>query len=381
MTGQVLLVLLVIVLLLASAFFVAAEFALIAARRTVIEPLAVQSKRARATLQAMEDVSVMMATAQLGITLCGVLLGALGEPAVAKLLEPAFSWLGVPESALHPTALVVALLLVVSAHVALGEMVPKNIALAGPEKTAMLLAPMLKAIATLLGPVVRGLNNLANRFVRLTGREPREEVTSAFTRDEVAGMVAESRAEGLLDDDEHQLITSALDFEHGTLRAVLLPDSQVVSVDAGASAAEVEKLCARTGFSRFPVVDDQGRYIGYVHIRDVMAVPADDRDRPLPEDAIRRLPAFAEGTELRAALDRMRRVGAHLAQVAADPTGGQAQRLAGRAVAIPMPARRRGLVTLEDVIEELVGTIGDATRRGPEPERGTAAAAGEPEIR
>lgn len=366
MTNEWLLLGLVILLLIASAFFVGAEFALVAARRTVVEPLAVHSRRARITLRAMEEVSLMMATAQLGITLCGVLLGALGEPAIAALLEPVFADLGVPEQALHPVALVIALLLVVSAHVALGEMVPKNIALAGPEKTAVMLAPLLRGVATFLGPVIRGLNRFSNWIVRFTGREPKDEVTSSFTREEVAGLVAESRAEGLLDAEEHQLITSALHFGSGTLRSVLLPDDQVIPLAPGTTPAEVERLCARTGFSRFPVLDTQGRYAGYLHIRDVVAVPAERRDEPVADDLIRPLPAFSEGTELRDALDRMRRAGAHLAQVASDPTGAQAQRLAGRAVAIPMPDKRRGLVMLEDVIETLIGHIGDATRRRPE---------------
>ena len=182
MTANWLLLGLVIILLAASAFFVAAEFSLIAARRTIIEPLAVSSSRARSTLKAMEHVSLMMACAQLGITLCGVLLGALGEPAVAALLEPVFHALGVPEAWLHPVSLVIALLLVVSAHVALGEMVPKNIAIAGPERTALALAPPLAAIATAIGPIIRSLNRFANAVVRLTGREPKDEVTSALVK-------------------------------------------------------------------------------------------------------------------------------------------------------------------------------------------------------
>ena len=145
----------------------AAEFSLIAARRTVIEPMAVSNPRARGTLKAMENVSEMMACAQLGITLCGVLLGALGEPAVAALLEPVFHALGVPEAWLHPVSLVIALLLVVSAHVALGEMVPKNIAIAGPEQTALMLAPPLMAISTAIGPIIRALNHFSNAVVKL----------------------------------------------------------------------------------------------------------------------------------------------------------------------------------------------------------------------
>ena len=239
-------------LLALSAFFVAAEFALISARRTVIEPLAVNSYRARATLKAMEEVSVMMATAQLGITLCGVLLGALGEPAIAHLLEPLFHSLGVPESWLHPVSLVVALLLVVSAHVALGEMVPKNIALAAPERTAMMLAAPMRALVKAIGPIVRGLNHVANWTVRLLGFHPKDEVASSFNREEVAGLLAESREEGLLDPEDHWLITSALQFDTEAVTSVLVPDTEVVAVPVGVTAAGVERACAHSGFSRFP---------------------------------------------------------------------------------------------------------------------------------
>lgn len=365
MSSEGWLLVLVVFLLLASGFFVAAEFALISARRTVVEPMAIASGRARATLKAMEDVSVMMATAQLGITLCGVLLGALGEPAVATLLEPPFRSLGVPQGWLHPVSLTIALLLVVSAHVALGEMVPKNIALAGPERTAVLLAPPLRAIATVLGPLVRGLNHIANGTVRLLGKQPRDEVASAFNREEVAGLVAESRAEGLLDAEEHDLITSALQFEFGTLTTVLVPDEQVVAVPAGVTAAEVERACARSGFSRFPIREPDGRYSGYLHIRDVVSIPVADRDLPVPAARIRVLPALPESTGLRAALDRMRQAGAHLAQVSADPVGPPAP--GEQSTPTPPPERREGLVMLEDVIEQLIGEVRDATRRGPEP--------------
>ncbi len=367
----------VVVLLALSAFFVAAEFSLISARRTVIEPRAVTSARARTTLKAMENVSLMMACAQLGITVCGVLLGAVGEPAVASLLEPVFSHVGIPEGALHPVSLVVALVLVVSAHVALGEMVPKNIALAGPENTAILLAPPLRALALFLGPIVRFLNHAANSVVRLLGREPRDEVASAFTRDEVAGLVSESRSEGLLEDSEHNLITSALEFDTASVDRVLLRDADVVSLHAGVTAAEVEQACARTGFSRFPVRGTDGRYIGYLHIRDVLDVPGDRRDAPIPEKLIRPLPVVIAGSELRLALDRMRRRGAHLAQVAAAETpavadGSTSGSAAGRLNALvrppaqPLPEARLGLVTLEDVIEELIGEVRDATRRQPQ---------------
>ncbi len=391
MTLNWLLLLLVVVLLGASAFFVAAEFALIAARRTIVEPMAVNSARARSTLKAMENISEMMACAQLGITLCGVLLGALGEPAVAALLEPVFEAVRVPQGWLHPVSLVVALLLVAAAHVAFGEMVPKNIAIAGPEQVALALAPPLLAVATAIGPVIRTLNRFANAVVRLTGREPRDEVASAFTREEVADLVAESRAEGLLDDDEHQRITSALDFDTADVTAVMVPDAEVVSVSPGVTAAEIERICARTGFSRFPILGENGRFVGYLHIRDVVDIPAGRRDEPVPDDRIRALPTVPPDTDLRTALDRMRRIGAHLAEVAepvAVPssgtgagtgTGSGTSASAGAASLPPggsaphdtrpavIPGRHvQGVVMLEDVIEALIGEIRDATRRSPD---------------
>ena len=373
--------LLVVVFLLAlSAFFVAAEFSLISARRTVIEPRAVTSARARTTLKAMEDVSVMLACAQLGITVCGVLLGALGEPAVARLLESPFHALGISGAALHAVSLVVALLLVVSAHVALGEMVPKNVALAGPENVAVQLAPPLRAIALFLGPVVRGLNHVSNWVVRLIGRQPKDEVASTFTREEVAGLVAESRSEGLLDRQEHDLLTSALDFDSAKVDRVLLADADVVSLHPGVTAAEVEQVCAQTGFSRFPIRGQDGKFIGYLHIRDVIDIPADQRDEPVGMSRIRPLPVVVAGTQLRVALDRMRRLGAHLAQVAAPVPvlsesalpaktpgpGNVTATVPAGPLQQPLPEARLGLVTLEDVIEELIGEVRDATRRRPQ---------------
>lgn len=369
----------VVVLLLAlSAFFVAAEFSLISARRTILEPWAVTSSRARATLRAMENVSVMMACAQLGITVCGVLLGALGEPAVAALLEPVFDGAGISGPAVHVVALVVALLLVVSAHVALGEMVPKNVALAGPERVAIALAPPLRALALFLGPVVTGLNHFSNAVVRLIGREPKSEVASAFTRDEVAGLVAESRSEGLLDRGEHDLLTSALDFDTATVDKVLLADAVVVSLRPGVTPAEVEQACARTGFSRFPIRADDGKFTGYLHIRDVLDIPTGVRDEPIASNRIRPLPVVVTGTQLRVALDRMRRLGAHLAQVAAPvlsdasaaaDAGAVTDLMSGAGsgpLPEPLPAARLGLIALEDVIEELIGEIRDATRARPQ---------------
>ncbi|HEY8582732.1 MAG TPA: CNNM domain-containing protein, partial [Capillimicrobium sp.] len=196
-----------VVLLAANAFFVGAEFAVISARRSVVEPLADEGRRgARATLRAMEQVSLMLAGAQLGITVCTLGLGYLGEPAIAHLLEEPFHAVGVPDPLLHPIAFAIALSIVGYLHVVLGEMVPKNIALAGPERAALVLAPALALFVRAARPAIAVFNWIANAALRLIGVEPRDEVASAFTRDEVAGFVEESRREGLLDADEQRLL-------------------------------------------------------------------------------------------------------------------------------------------------------------------------------
>lgn len=336
----------VAVLIIASAFFVAAEFALIAARRSMIEPQAAHSARARSTLLAMENVSVMMACAQLGITVCGLVLGAVGEPAVSALIAPALSALHIPDGVGEPLALVIALLIVVALHVAVGEMVPKNIALAAPERTALLLTPVLRLIARLLGPLVRGLDRLANLAVRAVGITPVAEVASTFSRTEVAALIAESAAAGLIDPEDRELLDAALDFDSSTVKDLTVPDSVVIAVGPLPTATEVERACARSGFSRFPVLTASGgpdRYAGYVHVRDVLELA--DEDTPVPDRIIRPMPELTAATPLRAALEQMQQGGTHLCRVV---DGGESL----------------GIVMLEDIIEVLVGDIADATRRG-----------------
>src|SRR5674476_1283493 len=190
-------------LLAANAFFVGAEFAVVSARRSAIEPLAAAgSARARTALWAMEHVSLMLACAQLGITVASVSLGVVAEPAVAQVIEGPLAALGLPESAVHPIAVVIALAVVVYLHVVLGEMVPKNLAVAGPDRAALWFAPPLVWVARTVSPVITALNWLANHAVRLLGLEPKNEVASAFTVEEVQSIVERSQAEGLLHDTQ-----------------------------------------------------------------------------------------------------------------------------------------------------------------------------------
>jgi CBS domain containing-hemolysin-like protein len=175
-----------LVLLIGNAFFVGAEFALVSARRTKVEPKAAEGSRvARTTLRAMEGLSQMIAAAQLGITVCSLGLGAVAEPALAHLIEPLAEAVNLPDAWLHPVAFTLAMVCVVYLHVVLGEMVPKNLALAGPERAAFVLGPPMVAIVTVLKPIVYGLDAVANSVVRLLKVEPRTEVISTFTLEEV----------------------------------------------------------------------------------------------------------------------------------------------------------------------------------------------------
>jgi CBS domain containing-hemolysin-like protein len=337
-------ILLGIMLLALNAFFVGAEFALISARRTQIEPRAAAGSRvARTTLTAMENVSLMMAGAQLGITVCSLALGAIAKPAVKHLLQPLFGAVGLPDTAQDVASFVVAMVVVVILHVVLGEMVPKNIALAGPERSALVLGPPLAFVVMLLKPFIVAMNMVANGILRMFGVEPKGEVTSTFTREEVAGLVEESRREGLLDADEYDLLSGALGFQERTVDRVLLPDAGLATVPRGATVAEVEERCAATGYSRFPVRD--GRELtGYLHVKDVLETDPERRLRPVADKWVRPLATVRPGDRLHDALEVMQARGAHMARVADDD------------------GTVHGVVALEDVLEELVGEIRDATQ-------------------
>lgn len=336
---------LIILLLIGNAFFVGAEFGLVSARRSSIELRALSgSWAAKVTLNAMERVSIMLAGAQLGITLCSLGLGALGEPFIAHYLEVPLHSAGIPEALLHPISFVIALMIMTYLHVVFGEMVPKNIALASSDRTALILVPLLVGVVKILYPIVIGLNTLANGILHIIGIQPKDEVASTFTRDEVAGFVEESHREGLLTEDEEQLLSGSLRFDERTIRSVVLPLETLVTVKSTSTPALVEQTAGQTGFSRFPIKNSRGELAGYVHLKDMIDVPQGRRHEPLPRSDIRPLASVSITTSLRSALAKMQRSGAHLAEVTK----------AGKTL---------GVVTLEDVLEELVGEIRDDSQR------------------
>jgi CBS domain containing-hemolysin-like protein len=332
-----------VVLLLGNAFFVGAEFALVSARRTKVEPRARQGSRmAKTTLRAMEDLTSMIAAAQFGITVCSLGLGAVAEPAFAAVLEPVFENLSLSEAWLHPVSFTLGMSVVVYLHVVFGEMVPKNLALAGPERAAIIFGPPMVALVTFLKPVVHGLNAVADVGVRLLRIEPRSEVSSTFTHEQVEALVDESHAEGLLEESEYERLSGALDFTSRTVSDVLLPMDALQTVTRTARTTEIEAICAETGYSRFPVVGDDGELAGYLHIKDVLEPDPHGRAQVIDPTWIRPFADVHETDTLVQTLQTLQSQGAHMARVVDDQ---------GRVL---------GVATLEDVIEELVGEIRDA---------------------
>lgn len=339
-------ILLALALLAGNAFFVGAEFALVSARRTQIEPRVAEGSRpARVTLRAMQQVSLMMAGAQLGITVCSLGLGAVGEPAVAHLIEGPLEALGLPEALLHPIAFAVAMTVVVSLHMVIGEMVPKNIALAGPERAALLLGPPMYALVTALRPVIWLLNQSANAVLRLIRVEPQDEVSSTYTQEEVVGLVHESGREGLLDEERHRLLTGALELQQETAGDVAVPRSELVTVRLGDTVADVEDLCVRSGFSRFPVLGDSDEMVGYLHVKDLLDVGDARRHEPFDEGHVRPWVEVTADESVQSAMGRLQHHGVHLARVV--------RRGSGEVV---------GMVAMEDLLEELVGEVRDAAQ-------------------
>ncbi|WP_182354445.1 CNNM domain-containing protein [Flaviflexus huanghaiensis] len=333
------------ILLALNAFFVGAEFAIMSARRSRIEPLAdAGSKPAQTVLWALENVTLMLAACQLGITLCSTSLGAVAEPAIAQLLMGPFTAVGLPSAASHAVAFAVALIVVVYLHVVVGEMVPKNLAVTAPEKAALILAPPLVIIARIFKPIVVGLNKLANQFVRLAGFEPKDEVASGFTADEVASIVETSQRAGVLE-DEIGLIAGALEFSDLTVAEVMVPRDDVATVGPDVTPAELEERVAKTGFSRFVVADETGHFIGYLHLKDVIGSVGAARHRPLPAFKIRTMSSMPGDDEVESALAIMKRDGIHLVEV---------RNSDGASV---------GVLFLEDVLEELVGEVRDSMQR------------------
>lgn len=326
-------------LLILNGFFVAAEFAFTAASRHNLADR--ETRTARAAVAAMDELSFTLAGAQLGITITSLLLGFVAEPAVAEIIEMALGPINIPSQLLHTISFVIALSIVVFLHMVIGEMAPKNVAITDPDRSSLVLALPFRLYATLLRPVIWLLNAIANLGLRAVGIDP-EDTSEAHTADDLASMITAGRREGVVEEFAHRLLTGAIDL--GSLEAtnVMVPRPDMVAAPITTTYRELESIFTEEGYSRIPLyVENLDDVRGFVHAKDLLRLTPADYDRPIPETMLRRAIIVPESARVDRLLEEMRRRRNHLA-IVIDEHGGTA-----------------GMVTMEDIVEEVVGEIRD----------------------
>lgn len=323
-----------VVLLAGNAFFTAVEFSLVAASRSRLEVLAESgNRRARVAVRAMGDLGMQLAGAQLGLTMTALGLGYVVEPAVARLLDGVLGGFG------HGASVAVAIAIVVFVHVLIGEMVPKNAALCNPDGLAMWLAPVHRLFVGAFRPVIRALEWLVAVLSRLFGVVPVDRTSSARTPAELSELLAESRTGGLLSEFEHTLLASALELGERPVASIMVPRERICAIPRAATVAEAEATVVASGHSRL-LLGDPDRPDGFVHAKDLLTVPPDRWSQAVPGGCVRRALMVRRDLPLEDLLRLMRRHRVHVALV--------------REGTVTV-----GLVTLEDVLESLVGDIRD----------------------
>jgi CBS domain containing-hemolysin-like protein len=336
-------------LALGTGVFVGSEFALLNLDRSELEARRDRGAKGYGlTIRALTRTSTHLSSAQLGITLTTLLTGYTMEPAISSLLAEPLRQAGLDEDFLRPVGAVVAIVMATFVSMIVGELVPKNFALAVPERTAKVLIPLQLAFTWTFRPAVTLLNETANRILRAMGIEPKEELTSARTADELSSLVRRSALHGLLEQDTATLLSRTLAFSQLNAEDVMTPRTSVQAVERGESAQRIIELAAKTGFSRFPVIDDSLDEVrGVVHVKQAMAVPRDRRE-DVPASALQtdvvRVP---ETMPLDTLLTELRGRGYQLA-IVVDEYGGTS-----------------GIATLEDLVEELIGEVSDEHDRRP----------------
>jgi CBS domain containing-hemolysin-like protein len=332
-----------VVLLAVNGFFVAAEFALVASKRHRLEQAAAGGGRAaRSALAGSRELSLMLAGAQLGITLCTLGLGALAKPAVSHLLEPAFEALGLPEQFAYVVAFVLAVAVVSFLHVVVGEIAPKSWAISHPESSAVLLALPFRAFTTVTRPAIVALNGLANLCLRAVKVQPQDELAQAHSPAELRLLVQSSREHGTLGAADSELLTAMLAVQDITVGQVMTPYDRVVTVAADAPAREIERISRREGRSRLAVVGPDGAIVGIVHVRDA----ARSTTFGPPATAAQLASAPLTLPETQPVAGAVRTMREHRAQLATVVGGAEAT---------------VGVVALEDLLEELIGEFDDET--------------------
>ncbi|MFJ4471164.1 hemolysin family protein [Streptomyces sp. NPDC089424] len=342
MTLPLLLLAAAFLLILANGFFVAAEFGLVTVDRPDAEKAAAEGdRRAHRVVESLKELSFQLSGTQLGITITSLVVGMLAEPALAALLDGPLTAVGIPEGAVSGVAVAVGMLLASAVQMVVGELVPKNWAVSRPMQVARFVAGPQHLFARVFRPVIAALNSVANRLVRALGVEPTEELASARTPGELVSLARHSARAGALEQDTADLFVRTLSLGELTAQHVMTPRVRVSALQSSATAEDVVNLTRATGLSRFPVYRERiDEVVGMVHLKDALAVSAPERLRT-PVGRIAKAPLLVPETlPVQPLLARLR--SEQPIAVVVDEYGGTA-----------------GVVTLEDIVEELVGEVRD----------------------
>lgn len=340
-----------------NAFFVAGEFALVTVERNRVTRLAEGGdRRARRILGGLKTLSFQLSGAQLGITVSSLVLGLVAEQTLGVLFEPLLERLGISSDAIGAITITLALALGTSLQLVFGELVPKNLAITYPYPTARRVGVPMLLVNAALSPAIRVLNSSANWTVRLMGIEPREELAGVRSIEELEMIIRASGEGGHLSDEEFGLLTRSLTFAANLTADVMVPRVQVLGLRSTATVADLQALAIESGHSRFPVFgQDLDDILGVAHVKDSLRVPAEERATEVITDHMRPALVIPESQPIDTVLFELRTRGSGLA-VVTDEYGGTA-----------------GIVTSEDLLEELVGEIRDEHDQAP------AAVAGHPD--
>lgn len=337
-----LLLLLAVALILACGVFVAAEFSLVTVDRNAVDKAVEAGDVGALSVQkSLRALSTQLSGAQVGITVTNLAIGFLAEPAIAAILRTPLEAVGLPGAAVHPTAIVVALALSTALTMIFGELVPKNLAIARPLATARRTAPFQLAFTTAMKYPIRMLNGSANVLVRRLGIEPQEELRSARSTNELTSLIARSADQGTLDPDTAELMERSVEFGSRSAGEIMTPRMRTTSVESTDRASSIIELARSSGHSRFPVLDDADVVVGTVHVKHAVALPLHERATTRIKHIMVKPTVVPDSLKLDPLLALLRRDGFQMA-VVLDEYGGQA-----------------GIVTLEDVVEEIVGDISD----------------------
>ncbi len=332
-----------LVLTVGTGLFVASEFALVNLDRNDLEARAARGeKRLGTTIKALKITSTHLSSAQLGITLTTLLTGYTFEPAISSLLRGPLLAVGVPEGIVPGIGAVIGIFIATVFSMIIGELVPKNFALALPLATAKIVVPFQALFTTVFKPVILLFNNTANSIIRSFGIEPKEELSGARSAEELSSLVRRSALEGVLDQDHATLLHRTLRFSEHSAADVMTPRVRMVAVEAEHNAEDIIALAIQTGFSRFPVIGrDRDEILGVLHVKQAFALPMEQRATQLATDLMHAPLRIPESMGVESLLGLLRQQGLQVA-IVSDEHGGTA-----------------GIVTLEDLVEEIVGELED----------------------